>query len=45
MTEDVYADFFAETVRSAAAYLRGEPIRELTPTGEGEPAPRRYEDG
>jgi phosphoglycerate dehydrogenase-like enzyme len=49
VTRDVYADFFQETVRSVAAYLNGEPIRELKGRGPavmGTPAaPRRYEDG
>lgn len=49
VTDDVYADFFAETVRSAEAYLRGRPIRVLAGPGAAAaataaPVERRYED-
>jgi phosphoglycerate dehydrogenase-like enzyme len=45
VTRDVYADFYAETVRSTAAYLDGEPIRLLTAGGSPAAAAlRRYED-
>lgn len=47
VTQDVYADFFRETVRSVEAYLRGEPIRVLAGPGAApasHPVVRRYED-
>lgn len=46
VTEEVYAEFYRETVRSTAAYLEGRPIRLLTGGKTQEtPIPRRYEDG
>lgn len=47
VTEDVYGEFFTETVRAAAAFLAGEPINILAgPGAEAVAAPteRRYED-
>jgi phosphoglycerate dehydrogenase-like enzyme len=46
VTENVYAEFFAETVRSLLAYLRGRPIRVLAPAdgSTGTTTSRSYED-
>ena len=45
VTDDVYTEFFTETMRSVLAYLDGAPIRELTDTASSTTAkPRRYED-
>jgi phosphoglycerate dehydrogenase-like enzyme len=45
VTQDVYGEFFTETVRSCAAYLSGRPIRPLGATsGSRTATTRRYED-
>lgn len=47
VTEDVYGEFFAETVRSVEAYLSGNPLRVLAgPGASAQPSipARRYED-
>jgi phosphoglycerate dehydrogenase-like enzyme len=47
VTNDVYGDFFRETVNSVLAYLRGAPIRVLNGSRAGEPegpVARQYED-
>lgn len=44
VTEDVYREFFTETVRSAAAYFDGAPIRVLNPSADPTVEGRRYED-
>jgi phosphoglycerate dehydrogenase-like enzyme len=47
VTEDVYGEFFTETVRAAAAFLQGSPINVLAGPGAAAvaaPVERRYED-